>query len=76
MTAALRTGRQAGPTRCAARAPRRLSTKGATPALRLAGLRLAAAVVDGLNPLDRSAAAVHGEAWRLYDKFIKVGGAS
>jgi hypothetical protein len=36
-------------------------------------MRLAMAVVDGLNPLDRSAAAVHGEAWKLYERGIKVG---
>lgn len=51
----------------------RTAAKGSTPALRLAGLRLAAATVEGLNPLDRSAAAVHGEAWKLAERGMKVG---
>jgi hypothetical protein len=50
----------------------RTAGKGATPALRTAGLRLAVAVVDGLNPLDRNAATVHAEGWRLFDRCIKV----
>lgn len=47
--------------------------KGSTPALRLAGMRLAVALVEGLNPLDRAAAVVHGEAWKLYERGGKVG---
>lgn len=50
----------------------RAATKGATPAVRLAGMRLAVAVVDGLSPLDRNAAAVQAEAWKLYERGSKV----
>ena len=56
------------------RVPPRMVNKGVTPALRLAGMRLAVAVVEGLNPLDRSAAAVHGEAWKLFERYVKVRG--
>ena len=50
----------------------RAALKGATPALRLAGMRLAAAVVGGLGPSDRSGAAVQAEAWKLFDRGVKV----
>ena len=41
-------------------------------ALRLTGLRLAAAAAEGLNPLDRNVGAVQSEAWRLYDRTVRV----
>jgi hypothetical protein len=40
--------------------------------VRLAALSLAAAVVEGLSPYDRSAPAVHAEAWKLFEKGHKV----
>lgn len=44
---------------------------GYTLAEKSAALKLVAAVVEGLNPMDRSALAVQGEAWRLYEKTSK-----
>ena len=42
--------------------------------LKVAALKLAAAVVLGLNPLDRSAPGVQLEAWKLCERAAKVGG--
>jgi hypothetical protein len=41
--------------------------------LKVAALKLAAAVVLGLNPLDRSAPGVQLEAWKLCERAAKVG---
>jgi hypothetical protein len=40
--------------------------------MRLAGMQMAAAVVEGLNPLDRNVPSVHQEAWKLFERGIKV----
>jgi hypothetical protein len=48
--------------------------RASTLPLKLSALRLAAAVVEGLPPTDRSAAAVQAEAWKLAEKAAKVGG--
>jgi hypothetical protein len=41
--------------------------------MRAAGLKLAAAVVEGLPQTDRNMAAVQAEAWKLFEKQVKVG---
>jgi hypothetical protein len=40
--------------------------------MRAAGLKLAAAVVEGLPQADRSMPALQAEAWKLLEKQIKV----
>jgi hypothetical protein len=40
--------------------------------VRLAALSLASAVVEGLSAYDRSAPAVHADAWKLFEKNHKV----
>jgi hypothetical protein len=40
--------------------------------MRLAGLRLAAAVAETLPHNDRNTAVVQAEAWKLLEKHIKV----
>jgi hypothetical protein len=40
--------------------------------MRAAGLKLAAAVVEGLPQTDRNMAAIQTEAWKLFDKQVKV----
>lgn len=55
-------------------ASRTVSKSGNQTAVRCAALRLAGAAVRGLNPLDRSAPAVQGEAWNLLQRNAKVAG--
>jgi hypothetical protein len=50
----------------------RALAKGSSNAMKAAGLKLAAAVVEGLPQTDRNMAAVQTEAWKLFDKQIKV----
>ncbi|KAG2435720.1 hypothetical protein HXX76_006917 [Chlamydomonas incerta] len=52
-------------------ASRTVSKSGNQTAVRCAALRLAAAAVRGLNPLDRSAPAVQGEAWNMLQRNAK-----
>eukprot|EP00198_Chlamydomonas_reinhardtii_P002746 XP_001692082.1 predicted protein [Chlamydomonas reinhardtii] len=52
-------------------ASRTVSKSGNQTAVRCAALRLAGAAVRGLNPLDRSAPAVQGEAWNLLQRNAK-----
>lgn len=40
--------------------------------VRAGALRLAACAVEGMSPTDRSAAAVQGEAWKLFERNAKV----
>lgn len=50
-----------------------LMARSASPApVKAAALRLAAAVVEGLNPMDRGAPAVQSEAWTMFGKAMKV----
>ncbi|KAF8072444.1 hypothetical protein HT031_000103 [Scenedesmus sp. PABB004] len=46
--------------------------KGSSAATKAAGLRLARAVVEGLPQLDRNAPLVQAEAWKLFEKQVKV----
>jgi hypothetical protein len=41
--------------------------------MKAAGMKLAAAVVEGLPQTDRNMAAVQLEAWKLFEKQAKVG---
>jgi hypothetical protein len=41
--------------------------------MKAAGLKLAAAVVQGLPQTDRNMATVQVEAWKLFEKQVKVG---
>lgn len=52
--------------------PCRAVGKGSSTAMKAAGLKLAAAVVEGLPQTDRNMATVQAEAWKLYDKQVKV----
>lgn len=52
---------------------RRAVGKGNSNAMKAAGLKLAAAVVQGLPQTDRNMATVQAEAWRLFEKQVKVG---
>eukprot|EP00879_Flechtneria_rotunda_P018180 GHRR01019068.1.p1 GENE.GHRR01019068.1~~GHRR01019068.1.p1 ORF type:complete len:279 (+),score=119.00 GHRR01019068.1:164-1000(+) len=45
--------------------------KGSSPAMKMAGLRLTACVVEGLPNLDRNTPAVQAAAWKLLDKQAK-----
>jgi hypothetical protein len=56
----------------ACRADCRAVTKGSSNAMKAAGLKLAAAVVEGLPRTDRNMTAVQAEAWKLYEKQVKV----
>lgn len=47
--------------------------KGSSSAMKAAGLKLAAAVVEGLPQTDRNMGAVQAEAWKLFEKQVKVG---
>lgn len=40
--------------------------------MKAAGLKLAAAVVEGLPQTDRNMTAVQTEAWKLFEKQVKV----
>lgn len=40
--------------------------------MKAAGLKLAASVVEGLPQTDRNMAALQAEAWKLYEKQVKV----
>ena len=46
----------------------RAYAKGSSQGMKLAGLRLAACVVEGLPNLDRNTPAVQAEAWKLLEK--------
>lgn len=46
--------------------------KGISNAMKAAGLKLAAAVVEGLPQTDRNMTAVQAEAWKLFEKQAKV----
>jgi hypothetical protein len=46
--------------------------KGGSSSLKLAGLRLAAAVAETLPHNDRNTAVVQAEAWKLLEKHMKV----
>jgi hypothetical protein len=48
--------------------------KGYSNTMKAAGLKLAAAVVQGLPRTDRNMATVQAEAWKLFEKQVKVGG--
>lgn len=50
----------------------RALAKGSSNAMKAAGLKLAAAVVEGLPQTDRNMTAVQTEAWKLFDKQVKV----
>lgn len=50
--------------------------KGSSSAMKAAGLKLAAAVVEGLPQTDRNMGAVQAEAWKLFEKQVKVRGRS
>ncbi len=50
----------------------RAVTKGSSNAMKAAGLKLAAAVVEGLPQTDRNMTAVQAEAWKLFEKQVKV----
>jgi hypothetical protein len=59
---------------CLADAPHTTcSAKATTLAVRLAALHLAAAVVEGLNPGDRTAPSVQAEAFTLFQRAARVG---
>lgn len=51
----------------------RAFSKGSSNAMKAAGLKLAAAVVEGMPQTDRNMAAVQPEAWKLFEKQAKVG---
>lgn len=53
-------------------ATRTVAKSGNQLAVRCAALRMAAAAVAALNPLDRSAPAVQAEAWSLVQRFARV----
>lgn len=50
----------------------RATAKGSSLAVRARGLRLAAAVVEGIPPLDRNALLVQSEAWKLVERHARV----
>lgn len=50
----------------------RALAKGNSNAMKAAGLKLAAAVVEGLPQTDRNMAAVQAEAWKLFERQLKV----
>lgn len=52
--------------------PCRALGKGSSNAMKAAGLKLAAAVVEGLPQTDRNMPAVQAEAWKLFEKQAKV----
>lgn len=51
---------------------RTVSKSGNQVAVRNAALRLASAVVHGMSPTDRSAAAVQTDAWTIVQRHSKV----
>lgn len=52
--------------------PCRALGKGSSNTMKAAGLKLAAAVVEGLPQTDRNMLAVQAEAWKLFEKQAKV----
>lgn len=51
---------------------RRALARSSSASMKLAGMRLAASVVESLPCMDRCASTVQAEAWKLFDKQVKA----